>query len=93
MRKTCSGNLFWRRLTRCFHVNVTCSFFQTPDQQLTSQQENVFEILRTHDALVAADTSTHLEATLLNVSSMYYRFSPGPTVVDYYGYAAHGLSE
>jgi hypothetical protein len=56
-------------------------------------QENVFQFLQTHDALVAADTSTHLEATLLNVASVYYRFSPTPTLADYYGYAAHGLSE
>ena len=57
------------------------------------QQENVFQFLQHHDALVAADTSTHLEATLLNVASVYYRFSPSPTLADYYGYAAHGLSE
>lgn len=57
------------------------------------QRENVFEFLQTHDALVAADTSTHLEATLLNVASVYYRFTPTPTLADYYGYAAHGLSE
>ena len=56
-------------------------------------QENVFEFLRQHDALVAADTSTHLEAVLLNVASVYYRFSPTPTLADYYGYATHGLSE
>ena len=56
-------------------------------------QENIFEFLRKHDALVAADTSTHLEAVLLNVASVYYRFSPSPTLADYYGYAAHGLSE
>ena len=57
------------------------------------QQENVFQFLLRHDALVAADTSTHLEATLLNVASVYYRFTPTPTLADYYGYAAHGLSE
>jgi hypothetical protein len=57
------------------------------------QQENVFQFLQNHDALVAADTSTHLEATLLNVASVYYRFSPSPTLADYYGYAAQGLSE
>ena len=56
-------------------------------------RENVFEFLQKHDALVAADTSTHLEATLLNVASVYYRFSPSPTLADYYGYAARGLSE
>ena len=64
-----------------------------PLQWSNPQQENVFEFLQTHDALVAADTSTHLEATLLNVASVYYRFSPTPTLADYYGYAAHGLSE
>ena len=57
------------------------------------QQENVFEFLQSHDALAAADTSTHLEAMLLNVASLYYRFTPTPTLADYYGYAAHGLSE
>jgi hypothetical protein len=57
------------------------------------RQENVFQFLLNHDALVAADTSTHLEATLLNVASVYYRFTPTPTLADYYGYAAHGLSE
>ncbi|GAA4505130.1 hypothetical protein GCM10023172_32510 [Hymenobacter ginsengisoli] len=57
------------------------------------QQENVFEFLQGHDALVAADTSTHLEATLLNVASLYYRFTPTASLSDYYGYAAHGLSE
>ncbi len=57
------------------------------------RQENVFQFLQAHDALVAADTSTHLEATLLNVASVYYRFSPSPTLADYYGYAARGLSE
>jgi hypothetical protein len=57
------------------------------------QQENVFEFLQAHDALVAADTSTHLEATLLNVASLYFRFTPTTSLADYYGYAAHGLSE
>ncbi|MGI4875707.1 MAG: hypothetical protein ACRYFX_31510 [Janthinobacterium lividum] len=55
--------------------------------------ENVFEFLEQHDALVAADTSTHLEATLLNLASIYYRFNPVAGVADYYGYAAQGLSE
>ncbi|RZK48293.1 MAG: hypothetical protein EOO59_16905, partial [Hymenobacter sp.] len=64
-----------------------------PLQWSDPQQENVFEFLQAHDALVAADTSTHLEATLLNVASVYYRFTPSPTLADYYGYAAHGLSE
>ena len=64
-----------------------------PLQWSDPHRENVFEFLQQHDALVAADTSTHLEATLLNVASVYYRFSPSPALADYYGYAAHGLSE
>ncbi|WP_223827420.1 glycosyltransferase family protein [Hymenobacter armeniacus] len=56
-----------------------------------ARQENVFAFLQNHDALIAADTSTHLEATLLNLVSIYYRFSANPLINDYYGYAAHGL--
>ncbi|WP_229748801.1 hypothetical protein [Hymenobacter frigidus] len=54
-------------------------------------RENVFDFLLRQDALVAADTSTHLEATLLNVASIYYRFGTNPLTDDYYGYAARGL--
>jgi hypothetical protein len=58
-----------------------------------ARQENVFEFLTKQDALIAADTSTHLEATLLNVVSLYYRFNTHATTDDYYGYVAHGLVE
>ena len=56
-----------------------------------ARAENVFDFLLRQDALVAADTSTHLEATLLNVASIYYRFTANPLTDDYYGYAARGL--
>ena len=56
-----------------------------------ARQENVFAFLQKHDALVAADTSTHLEATMLNLASIYYQFGPNPHINDYYGYVAHGL--
>ena len=58
-----------------------------------ARRENVFEFLQQQDALVAADTSTHLEATLLNVASLYYRFNAHAGTDDYYGYVAHGLVE
>ncbi|GAB3722632.1 hypothetical protein GCM10027594_03390 [Hymenobacter agri] len=45
------------------------------------------------DALVAADTSTHLEAVMLNVASIYFRFAANPLTDDYYGYTARGLVE
>ena len=51
----------------------------------------MFDFLLNQDALVAADTSTHLEATLLNVASVYFRFGTNPLTDDYYGYAARGL--
>jgi hypothetical protein len=60
-------------------------------QWSSAREENVFEFLLRQDALVAADTSTHLEATLLNVASIYYRFGTNLLTNDYYGYAARGL--
>ncbi|WP_235917350.1 hypothetical protein [Hymenobacter busanensis] len=65
---------------------------QFPQLQFSSaRQESVFEFLLRHDALVAADTSTHLEATLLNLVGIYYRFGTHAAADDYYGYVAHGL--
>ncbi|WP_242478977.1 glycosyltransferase family protein [Hymenobacter lapidiphilus] len=58
-----------------------------------ARQQNVFEFLSEHDALLAADTSTHLEATLLNLASVYFRFGTHGIADDYYGYVAHGLIE
>ncbi|OWP62363.1 hypothetical protein CDA63_14740 [Hymenobacter amundsenii] len=58
-----------------------------------ARQQNVFEFLSEHDALIAADTSTHLEATLLNLASVYFRFGTHGLTKDYYGYVAHGLIE
>ncbi len=59
----------------------------------SAREENVFDFLLRQDALVAADTSTHLEATLLNVASVYYRFGTNALTNDYYGYADQGLVE
>ena len=59
----------------------------------SARQENVFDFLLRQDALIAADTSTHLEATLLNVASIYYRFGTNPLTDDYYGYVARGLAD
>ncbi len=72
------------------------SFLHQQHPQLlfsNARQESVFEFLAKQDALVAADTSTHLEATLLNVVSVYYRFNTTTSTDDYYGYVAHGLVE
>ncbi|TGE29979.1 hypothetical protein E5K02_06170 [Hymenobacter metallicola] len=58
-----------------------------------ARQQNVFEFLSQQDSLIAADTSTHLEAVLLNVASIYFRFGTHGVADDYYGYVAHGLAE
>ncbi|AMJ68130.1 hypothetical protein AXW84_10770 [Hymenobacter sp. PAMC 26628] len=56
-----------------------------------ARQEKIFDFLGRQDALVAADTSTHLEATLLNLASLYFRLGSNAMIEDYYGYAAQGL--
>ncbi len=56
-----------------------------------ARQEKIFDFLGRQDALVAADTSTHLEATLLNLASLYFRLGTNAMIEDYYGYAAQGL--
>jgi hypothetical protein len=70
------------------------TFLQRQHPQLLfsdARRQNVFEFLGQQDALIAADTSTHLEATLLNVVGLYYRFGTHGIADDYYGYAARGL--
>ncbi|GAA4388199.1 hypothetical protein [Hymenobacter koreensis] len=57
----------------------------------SAREESVFAFLLKQDALIAADTSTHLEATLLNLVSIYYRFGAQTAADDYYGYVANGL--
>ncbi|MCA8829799.1 hypothetical protein [Hymenobacter pini] len=58
-----------------------------------ARQQNVFEFLGEHDALIAADTSTHLEAVLLNLASVYVRFGNQGVADDYYGFVAQNLIE
>ncbi len=52
-------------------------------------QEKVFAFLKEQDLVVAGDTSTHLEAVLLNIPSIYFRFHQQKD--DYFGYVANGL--
>jgi len=57
-------------------------------------EEPIFEFLQKQDLIIAGNTSTHLEAVLLNVVSIYYEFSPyPPEVSDMYGYYKNGLVE
>ncbi|MEO0732480.1 MAG: hypothetical protein AAFZ52_06570 [Bacteroidota bacterium] len=57
-----------------------------------SRQEPALEFLRTQDAIIAGESSIHLEAALMNVSSVYFQFQPkGVVITDHYGFIANGL--
>lgn len=58
-----------------------------------AKTEPVFDFLMYQDAIIAADSSIHLEATLLNILSIYYRFGENNFKFDYYAYVQHGLVE
>lgn len=55
-----------------------------------SKKENAFEFLSGIDVLVAADSSIHLEAVILNVYSIGFNFSQ-KYFIDYYEYHRNGL--
>ena len=64
-----------------------------PVQLSDSKTESAFAFLKKQDALIAADSSIHLEATMLNILSIYYRFGKSNFKYDYYGYVEHNLIE
>lgn len=55
--------------------------------------EPALAFLQKQDAIIAADSSVHLEAVMLNVLSIYYRLATNASLHDYYGYGQHGLVE
>jgi hypothetical protein len=55
-----------------------------------SKQENAFNYLSRIDAIVAGDSSIHLEAVLINVYPIYYLFN-NKKVFDYYGFVKNKL--
>jgi len=57
-----------------------------------AQQESALEFLQYQDVIISGESSIHLEAALMNVSSIYYSFQPGRfPVTDHYGFIANGL--
>lgn len=56
-----------------------------------ASEESAFAFLQKTDVIIAADSSILLEAVLLNISGIYFRFGPGNFQHDYYGYVEHGL--
>lgn len=56
------------------------------------QKESAFSFLKQIDALIAAESSIHLEAAMLNVYSMCFSFSKA-NFLDYYGFVKNDLIE
>lgn len=56
-----------------------------------SKTENVYDYLSKQDMIIAADSAIHLEATLLNVKSIYYRYTPLKGEHDIYAFVKNGL--
>ena len=50
----------------------------------------IFEFLQSVDLIIASNTSSHLEACLLNIPSIYYKFSED-LIHDYYGFVKNNL--
>ncbi|MGK0389597.1 MAG: hypothetical protein ACI94Y_002341 [Maribacter sp.] len=58
-----------------------------------SKDESIFDFLQRQDLLIAGNTSTHLEAVLMNVVSVHYEITPvEEKFKDYYGYIQYGLA-
>ncbi len=67
--------------------------FNKTSEQITlsnARQENVFNFLKNIDLLIAGDSAIHLDATLVNVVSIYYKFSKHK-VYDIYQFIQNGL--
>lgn len=57
-----------------------------------AQQEPALRFLQHQDVIISGESSIHLEAALMNVSSIYYSFQSGEyPVTDHYGFIANGL--
>ncbi len=53
--------------------------------------EPTFDYLRRIDVQISGNSGIHLEATLLNVWSIFYNMNPQENLNDYYGFIEHGL--
>ncbi len=74
------------------HPRDTRNFKLAPSIKVSDSRENIFDFLQKIDVVIGGDTSTHLEAVLLNIYSIYYKISPKNLFSDYYGYNKNGLS-
>jgi hypothetical protein len=69
--------------------------FEIPDSVTNStKEESIFEFLKKQDLIISGSSSVHLEAVLLNVSSIYFEVSVmQKNMQDAYGYVKNGLVE
>ena len=58
-----------------------------------AKKEMIFDFLKQQDLIIAGDTSLHLEATMLNIRSVYYEITPTEGFNDEYGYVKNNLIE
>lgn len=56
-----------------------------------SKKEMIFDFLKNQDLVIAGDTSLHLEATMLNVQSIYFDITVNEGFLDAYGYVKNEL--
>lgn len=75
-----------------FHPSINTDSLLIPTYSKLSDTkfETSFEYLKNVDALIAGNSSIHLEATLMNVVSIYIGFNQNPNQ-DYYGFLKNGL--
>lgn len=66
------------------------SLFKRTDLEWSDpNEEDAFKFLIGIDGLIAGDSNIHLEATLLNITSIYYKYDGVQS--DYYGFVKNGL--
>ncbi len=81
-------------ITFCFrpHPRDTRQFNLDKSILRSTNKEGVFDFLKRQDLIIAGSSSVHLEAILLNVTSIYYEISPMiEGMQDPYGYVKNGL--
>ncbi len=57
------------------------------------KKEDVFKFLERQDVVIAGESGIHLDASLMNRTSIYYNFEEQVTYPDYYGFIKNGLIE
>ncbi len=69
--------------------------FDIPESiAISTKTEGIFDFLKRQDLLIAGSSSVHLEAILLNVTSIYFEMSVlAENMKDAYGYVKNGLIE